>query len=589
MAQNNEGNAKKCLSDYARPLLQRPVTRIHAPLGRGANFRIDFHVMSLLPIFHGEPSEDPNRHIDEFSQVCEINHLQNVPVDTMKMKLFPSTLRDRAKDWFLKLGKEFTSWTEMEEEFLRKYYYVGKTTSVRKAIREFTRGSSETFHEAWEGLRDLTRECPHHGVSNHKLTQIFYDGLGPQDRYLLDAASGGIFMIKYEDDAMELIETVAENSHHNAAKPFGRGAMPKALDAKSAKMGMLLERIDKMAEVQNLQLDRLNICNGSEGLAPVSLQEASPCATCSRFDHVELDCRVMAIQGQGMYRQGPLRGPSQQGRPNYPGNYPNQYNTTIFNNSSQNNGYRRNNDQPYPPQYNGQKNYPNQTQSSFVPPTQPQAYTQAPCQTTRAFDPILGAILQLMEQMMRMNSRVDEIQDFVKTNIQPTTDKMGKQVTFTDQLPSQATANPRNQEASSTQTHNINHIHVDEEAVETALAISSLLSGKALPDPYKDHPFHQGSNEEKERPILVEQDSDSEDEEEQVTVEPNPDKYKPLVPYPQALNRPKAKNSETDDNLLDSFKKVMITIPLTEAIKHIPSYAKFLKGICTRHRNPKRI
>ena len=311
MARNDEGNVRKRLSDYARPVLQRPVTRIHAPLGRGANFRIDSHVMSMLPIFHGKPSEDPYRHVDELSQVCEINHLQNVPSDTMKMKLFPATLRYRAKDWFLKLGKEFTSWTEMEEEFLRKYYSVGKTTSVRKAIREFTQGSSETFHEAWERLRDLTRECPHHGVSNHELTQIFYDGLGPQDRYLLDAASGGTFMSKYEDDAMDLIETVAENSHHNAAKPFGRGAMPKALDTKSAETGMLLERIDKMAEVQNLLLDRLNIRNGSEGLAPVSLQEASPCATCSRFDHVELDCPVMAIQGQGIYRQGPPGGPSQ--------------------------------------------------------------------------------------------------------------------------------------------------------------------------------------------------------------------------------------------------------------------------------------
>ena len=74
----------------------------------------------------------------------------------------------------------------------------------------------------------------HHGVSNHELTQIFYDGLGPQDRYLLDAASGGTFMCKYEDDAMEIIEMVAENSHHNAGKPFGRGAMPKAIDAKSS-------------------------------------------------------------------------------------------------------------------------------------------------------------------------------------------------------------------------------------------------------------------------------------------------------------------------------------------------------------------
>ena len=98
----------------------------------------------------------------------------------------------------------------MEDEFLRKYYSVGKTTSVRKAIRKFTQGSSETFHETLERLRNLTRECPYHGVSNHELTQIFYDRLGPQDRYLLDAASGGTFMSKYEDNAMELIEMVAE-------------------------------------------------------------------------------------------------------------------------------------------------------------------------------------------------------------------------------------------------------------------------------------------------------------------------------------------------------------------------------------------
>ena len=138
MALNDEGNVRRCLSDYARPVLQRPVTCIHAPLARNANFRIELHVMSMLPIFHGKPSEDPYRHVDELSQVCEINQIHNVSADVMKMKLFPATLRDRAKDWFLKLGKEFTSWTEMEEEFLRKYYSVGKTTSVRKAMREFT-------------------------------------------------------------------------------------------------------------------------------------------------------------------------------------------------------------------------------------------------------------------------------------------------------------------------------------------------------------------------------------------------------------------------------------------------------------------
>ena len=147
-------------------------------------------------------------------------------------------------------------------------------------------------------------------MSNHELTHIFYDRLGPQDRYLLDAASGGTFMRKLEDEAMELIETVAENSHHNSAKPFGRGATPKGglINAKSVETGILLEKIDKMAEVKNLLLDRFHIRNGSEGLAPVALQEASSCAHCSRLDHVQMDCPIMAIQGQGMYIQGPPGG-----------------------------------------------------------------------------------------------------------------------------------------------------------------------------------------------------------------------------------------------------------------------------------------
>ena len=56
--------------------------------------------MSMLLIFHGKPSEDLYRHVDELSQVFEINHLQNVPADTMKMKLFPAPLEIEPKIGF---------------------------------------------------------------------------------------------------------------------------------------------------------------------------------------------------------------------------------------------------------------------------------------------------------------------------------------------------------------------------------------------------------------------------------------------------------------------------------------------------------
>ena len=78
----------------------------------------------------------------------------------------------------------------------------------------------------------------------------------------------------------------------------------------------------------------------------------------------------------------------------------------------------------------------------------------------------------------------------------------------------------------------MNHVHIADETVETPLAISSLRSGKDLPDPYKDHPFHWGSIERETPKVAKEQDINCEDEEEQTKAKPNPDTYKPHVPYP---------------------------------------------------------
>ena len=77
----------------------------------------------------------------------------------------------------------------MEHAFLRKYYLVGKTSAVRRAVHEFSQGSGEVLCETWERLRYLLRQCPHQGIPKHMITQLFYDGLGALDQYLLDAAS----------------------------------------------------------------------------------------------------------------------------------------------------------------------------------------------------------------------------------------------------------------------------------------------------------------------------------------------------------------------------------------------------------------
>ena len=66
--------------------------------------------------------------------------------------------------------------------------------------------------------------------------------------------------------------------------------------------------------------------------------------------------------------------------------------------------------------------------------------------------------------------------------------------------------------------------------------------------------------------------------------------YEPRVPYPQALDAPstygKGKDKQKED-ILETFKQVKINLPLLDAIKQIPAYAKFLKDMCTFKRKSK--
>ena len=130
-------------------------------------------------------------------------------------------------------------------------------------------------------------------------------------------------------------------------------------------------------------------------------------------------------------------------------------------------------------------------------------------------------------------------------------------------------------------------------ASEEAHAILSLRSGKVLVDPHTDHKRCKDLLEEKDdrpSPTIILQNSDDEEApDEESRAEPNPEVYKPPVPYPQFLSRPRVSTSDSDDTVLEAFRQVTITIQLVDVIQHIPSYAKFLKGLCTPTRKPKRI
>ena len=159
-------------------------------------------------------------------------------------------------------------------------------------------------------------------------------------------------------------------------------------------------------------------------------------------------------------------------------------------------------------------------------------------------DPVMSALAQMMSKLNEVSDRLDRVEGAkAQCSDASTEQRKGKRVEFSDQLPSQPLANPRNVgQASSSRTHNVNEVRIVG-ASEEAHVISGLRSGKVLVDPHTDHKRRKDPLEEKDdRPsptIILEEDSkDEEAPDEESRAEPNPEVYKPPVSYPQLLSRP---------------------------------------------------
>ncbi|XP_021763808.1 uncharacterized protein LOC110728473 [Chenopodium quinoa] len=116
---------------------------------------------------------------------------------------------------------------------------------------------------------------------------------------------------------------------------------------------------------------------------------------------------------------------------------------------------------------------------------------------------------------------------------------------------------------------------------ENASAIS-LRSGKQLEIPTKKT---EGLAEHQEEQETIVPEQDKQPPKVSDVVSPNTNQFSSSVPFPSMLSsKNKKKDHEKEKETLDIFRKVEVNIPLLEAIRQVPRYAKFLKELCTNKR-----
>ncbi|KAL5548484.1 hypothetical protein UlMin_003715 [Ulmus minor] len=123
--------------------------------------------------------DDRDRALNAFAQLnldgLNSSIINGVTDDILKLKLFPYSLRDRARAWLNSLPSDsITTWNDLAEKFLMKYFPPTKNAKLRNYITSFQQLEGET---------------------------------------IVDAASNGALMSKTYNEAYALLERMASNNY----------------------------------------------------------------------------------------------------------------------------------------------------------------------------------------------------------------------------------------------------------------------------------------------------------------------------------------------------------------------------------------
>ncbi|CAN6567562.1 unnamed protein product [Malus baccata var. baccata] len=530
-----------------------------AAQGKTAEFELKSSLLHHIPKYHGLSMESPNKHLKEFEVVCSSMTPINVDGNIPMMKAFPFSLLQKAKDWLYELAPgTVTSWDSMKGAFLEKFFPTSRVILLRKRISGIQQNQGESFPSYYERFKSLVASCPQHQMKEELLIQYFYEGLLPMERQMLDASAVGALVDKTPGAAKLLIA----NRAHNAQQYEGVGQRDPPRPQ--------VNEVSSMPEIQSQLANLTSIVSQlAEGM---KIHGPSVCSVCSMQGHANDQCPQLIENGG--WESANAVGFGNQNQPRHDP-YSNTYNPGWRDHPNfkwrdhqqpqQQGGFRQ-----QPPGFYTKPFVPNQNQVQSAPTTSGMSLDN---------DQVVKLLTTLTQEVQTQNKE-RQIQDKRVDNLEK---QMGQIAEFMGQireqgrLPSSTVMNPK-------------------EGFETAKAIM-LRSGKQVGT---DSNTSKSSQDEEDKLLREEAqgakptakddqtlpNSSSPPKPSQTTkVSPNStfSSSIPLnVPFPGRFRQSKKEEAEKD--ILETFRKVQVNIPLLDAIKQVPRYAKFLKELCTTRR-----
>ncbi|KAI5313301.1 hypothetical protein L3X38_042475 [Prunus dulcis] len=536
--EEEEMAANEFMGDLDIPTIPASPSSILLPTA-ARNYELKSSHLNMLPSFYGLPNEDPLTHIKDIFNVVSSFPLTGVTEEQLRMRVFPYTLKDKAKYWLnsLKPGSLMT-WGAIQKKFLEKYFSTQKTDMLRDKIFLFAQQDDESFCEAWERFNGLLNQCPHHGIPLKLQMRMFHKGLTPSSHNIFTNFAGGSYKTKTPEETYELFEQIAMETQHTDTR--GKRIAGGSNDSSSVQISKLEQKLDAL-----LALNSRN-----------PLKEV--CSICETHDHPTISCPFGAAYPEFVQEQAKLV---------------NSYNRGPIND-------------PYSQSYNpGWRNHPNfswrNTQNQANPPS-----LQRPQQSSSLED--------IVKQMAINQSNFQQTTQAAISKLEVQLGQIATEIAQREpgKWPSQTVINPKNQEAKAVHVlrsgkivdnkvgsdlSNDVVVVEDEDEEETTTMEgeqpkTSQSAPKAKSDSQEPNPFQLHKRDDKFVPSHLHQDR---------YIPPSP--YIPPIPFPGRLK--KANQDKAFKEIYDILSKVNINLPLLDVVKQIPAYGKFIKHLMTHKLN----
>ena len=527
-------NAYRTMRDHIHPPRVSAPSCIIPPV---EDVAVRPYLVPLLPTYHGMENENPYTHIRDFEEVCTTFKEGLMDMDLLKLKAFPLTLKDKAKIWLNSLRpRTIRNWAELQAEFLKKFFSTHKTNNLKRQIYTFAAHDGERFYQCWERFMETISVCPHHGFDTWMLVNHFYDGMSPPMKQLLETMCGGNFLSKHPDEAIDFLNYVAktskvwdeprpretEGSRHSSYKGESIHTLSEDTLLRE-KLVILTRRLDEMEMKNQHNMHSVNELSASQ-------------PSCYNY------------QLNGHYGENSQENVQilNQARPPMNAPFGNSYshNWTNYSNIPA---------KPKPPTY--------------IPSTVQQMSPQS--------SPVEQAILNLskvvgtfVEEQKVLNVQTTQKIEAVESSLSRKLDNMHSKISKLSNQQLQSSEIGKAPFQGQQYQKLVNEIGLTEAPnarIDEVKAVVTLRSGKelkpAIPELVNSAPVVADPLQEEQ---LVGK------EEFKIRIPP---------PFPQVIQ--KKKNHINQTEMLEVLRQVKVNIPLLDMIKQVPTYAKFLKDLCT--------